>query len=192
MAEPLNIVVPIKGLRDGKSRLAGALSDDERVSLNTYLSERTLSCIEEAQPDAARWVVSPDRSIRALCSRFGFEFFPQTGDGLNAGLSAIAGAVVPARTVYISADLPTLTTGDIDTLAHTPGIVIAPDEKGHGTNALSLPAPETIAFRFGADSFEAHQSEASLTGLPVEITRLPGLMFDLDTKDDLSRLEGWP
>ena len=192
MAELLNIVVPIKGLRDGKSRLAGALSDDERVSLNTFLSERTLSCIEQAQPAAARWVVSPDRGIGALCRRFGFEFFAQTGDGLNAGLSEISRALTTARTLYIAADLPSLETGDIDRLARATGIVIAPDEKEQGTNALSLPAPDTIAFQFGTDSFNAHKKAAAFTGFPIDIARLPGLMFDIDTKDDLSRLEGWP
>ena len=192
MADPLNIVVPVKGLHDGKSRLANTLSPDERASLNTFLADRTLACIANTRPDTVRWVVSPDPGVAGLARRHNANFHRQSGTGLNAGLSEISRKLAPTRTLYIAADLPGLAIQDIEWLSGTAGIAIAPDEKGLGTNALSLPAPDTISFRFGAGSFEAHENEASSTAFPVDIATLPGLLFDLDTKDDLSRLEGWP
>ena len=192
MADPLNIVVPVKGLHDGKSRLANTLSPDERASLNAFLADRTLACIADAQSDTVRWVVSPDPGVAGLARQHDAKFHRQSGAGLNAGLSEISRKLAPARTIYIAADLPGLAAQDIAWLSGTVGIAIAPDEKGLGTNALSLPAPDSIAFRFGAGSFEAHKNDASLTGFPLDIATLPGLLFDLDTKDDLSRLEGWP
>ena len=192
MAERLNIVVPVKGLRDGKSRLSGVLAGDERVELNRFLAMRTLDLIETAFPDSDRWVVSPDPAIRKIARRSGAGFIPQSGAGLNEGLAEAAAAVAPVRTVYVSADLPELSAEDIVELAHVPGIAIAPDERASGTNALSLPLPHSIEFGFGSGSLSVHKENATATGLVVEIVRRPGLLFDLDTKDDLSRVEGWP
>ena len=92
MAERLNIVVPVKGLRDGKSRLSGVLAGDERVELNRFLAMRTLDLIETAFPDSDRWVVSPDPAIRKIARRSGAGFIPQSGAGLNEGLAEAAAA----------------------------------------------------------------------------------------------------
>ena len=192
MAERLNIVVPVKGLRDGKSRLSGVLAGDERVELNRFLAMRTLDLIETVFPDSDRWVVSPDPAIRKIARRSGAGFIPQSGAGLNEGLAEAAAAVAPVRTVYVSADLPELSAEDIVELANVPGIAIAPDERASGTNALSLPLPSSIGFDFGPGSLSVHVENAAATGLAVEILKRPGLLFDLDTKDDLSRLKGWP
>ena len=192
MAERLNIVVPVKGLHDGKSRLSGVLADDERVELNRFLVERTLGLIETVFPNSHRWVVSPDPKIRKIAKWSGTGFVPQAGAGLNEGLAEAAAAVAPVRTVYVAADLPELSAEDIVELAHVPGIAIAPDERASGTNALSLPLPDSIGFGFGPGSLSVHKENAAATGLMVEIVKRPGLQFDLDTKDDLSRLEGWP
>ena len=79
MAERLNIVVPVKGLHDGKSRLSGVLADDERVELNRFLVERTLGLIETVFPNSHRWVVSPDPAIRKIAKWSGTGFVPQAG-----------------------------------------------------------------------------------------------------------------
>ena len=192
MAERLNIVVPVKGLRAGKSRLSGVLAGDEREELNRFLAMRTLDLIETVFPDSDRWVVSPDPAIRKIARRSGTGFIPQSGAGLNEGLAEAAASVAPVRTVYVAADLPELSAEDIVELAHVPGIAIAPDERASGTNALSLPLPDSIGFGFGPGSLSVHKENAAATGLVVEIVKRPGLLFDLDTKDDLSRLEGWP
>ena len=192
MAERLNIVVPVKGLRDGKSRLSGVLAGDERVELNRFLAKRTLGLIETAFPEADRWVVSPDPAIRKIAEWSNTGFIAQSGTGLNEGLAEAAAAVAPVRTVYIAADLPELSAEDIVELANVPGIAIAPDERASGTNALSFPLPGSIGFGFGPGSLYVHIGNAAATGLAVEIVKRPGLMLDLDTKDDLSRLKGWP
>jgi len=192
VTEPVNIVVPIKGLREGKTRLAGALSSDERHSLNSYLAERTLAVIRDALPDAVRWAVSPDPEIGDLARRFGAKFFAQSGHGLNAGLAEVCTGLETTRTVYVAADLPDLSVDDIVLLSVSDVIAIAPDESGRGTNALSLPVPRAIDFQFGPDSFARHKETAAAAGHPIGILRRPGLAFDLDTKDDLARLGGWP
>ena len=80
---------------------------------------------------------------------------------------------------------------DIDHLLEVPGIGIAPDEAQTGTNAISVPQPGILTFHFGPQSAQLHIQSAEKTGLPVQVLRRPGLAFDLDTKEDLSRIQGW-
>jgi 2-phospho-L-lactate guanylyltransferase len=65
------------------------------------------------------------------------------------------------------------------------GVAIAPDRRGTGTNGLALHPPNAIPFRFGADSFAAHQEAAHAADLSVAVVQRRGLAFDLDTPDDL-------
>ncbi len=99
---------------------------------------------------------------------------PGTGlnPALHSALAQIAGKGAD-RMIVLFADLPRLTTQDVQLLAAAPPgtIAIAPDRHGTGTNALSLPLPEAKAFTFafGADSYALHHAEAERLGLPVEI-----------------------
>ena len=192
MTEPLTVIVPIKGLQSGKSRLGKALTPDRRLSLNTFLSAHTLDIVSRACPHNQKLVISPDPDVRELADAHGMRFTLQQKEGLNAALSEAAQLIEPQRTIYIVADLPLLRPDDIRALAETPGIAIAPDEGETGTNALSLPSPNSIEFEFGSESFDLHLTSATETRSAVEVVRRPGLAFDLDTEADLSRLEGWP
>src|SRR5438105_3390640 len=71
--------------------------------------------------------------------------------------------------------------------------VLSPDERGdlaahllRRVLRLALRPPAAIPFRFGIDSFSAHQEAARSASVPLAIVRRPGLAFDLDTPDDLS------
>jgi 2-phospho-L-lactate guanylyltransferase len=192
VAKPLNIIIPVKGFRDGKSRLAETLTVDERISLNGYLAARTLKVATSAFPNARMTVVSPDPSLKKLARSHDVSLIEQKRAGLNAGLAEAAAALPRVRTVIIASDLPDLTEKDMEHLVSVTGIGIAPDESGHGTNALSLPNPHSISFKFGRRSCGAHSAEAQKTRFSIEFVRRSGLAFDLDAKDDLSRLKGWP
>jgi 2-phospho-L-lactate guanylyltransferase (CobY/MobA/RfbA family) len=48
--------------------------------------------------------------------------------------------------------------------------------------------PDVIESRFGPGSFRAHMEQAQSRGVPVNTLRLPGLMFDLDTPEDVAEL----
>ena len=57
----LNIVIPVKGIETGKSRLSAALDFNERISLNKHLIEHTLSKATSFDKTARVYVVSPDK-----------------------------------------------------------------------------------------------------------------------------------
>ena len=96
-----------------------------------------------------------------------------------------------ARTVLLAPiDVPLVTTTEIEELAAMaqPGVVIVPSSDGTGTNALLRTPPDAIESRFGPGSFEAHLEQARLRGIRAEVARPAGLMFDIDTPEDVAEL----
>ena len=89
-------------------------------------------------------------------------------------------------------DLPELASGDVAALAALPpGVLgVAPDRKGEGTNALSLPLPAARGFRFqyGPGSFAAHSAEAVRLGLELQVVHSDTLGLDVDDPADLAAL----
>jgi 2-phospho-L-lactate guanylyltransferase len=69
-----------------------------------------------------------------------------------------------------------------------PSVVISPDRAHTGTNALLFRPPDAVPFAFGIGSYEAHVRAARERGLDVRVCERPHLAFDLDTADDLARL----
>jgi hypothetical protein len=97
--------------------------------------------------------------------------------------------------LVLPADLPMLRAPDVGALLEEvpeegPAVVVSPDAEGTGTNALLLRPPDVAPFLFGTGSFEAHGAAAREAGARVRVLTRPGLAFDLDTAEDLRRLEG--
>jgi len=126
---------------------------------------------------------------------------PGTGlnDALRAGRDAALAAGATA-VLMLPADLPLLASASLDRLLDAadatiaagngqPVVVIAPADARTGTNALLLAPPLTIEPHFGPESFEAHLRAASAAEASVQIVDDPLLGFDLDTPDDLERLD---
>jgi 2-phospho-L-lactate guanylyltransferase len=116
--------------------------------------------------------------------------------GLNEGLEqarfdALADDI---RTlIVLHGDLPNLQADDVGVLLDalpadgSPGVAIAPDRAGTGTNALVLRPPGVIQFRFGVGSFAKHVEGVEGAGVPLVAVNRSGLAFDLDTPEDLAR-----
>ncbi len=67
-----------------------------------------------------------------------------------------------------------------------PGVTLAVDKHGVGTNALAVAPPAAMHFRFGVESLVQHRLMAYRAGLPVRILRRAGLELDVDTPEDLA------
>ena len=192
-------VVPVRGIANGKSRLAVALQAAARARLNRHLLERTLTVIDSWRGDLARCVVvSPCAETLEVAARRGAVAVPEVAgeSGLNgaAALGASyardngAGAVLilPCDLPYLKPESLAAVVRAADTAGH---MVIAPDRAGTGTNALLVNAQRPFEFRFGERSFARHLSLAAERGWTAAILSLPELAFDLDTPEDLA---GWP
>ena len=192
MTKAINIVVPIKGLREGKSRLQGPLTNKERYTLNQYLSEKILSILETANDDFTRYVISRDQELEPVARKSGAEFILQRSVGLNNALLEASRMLSNHRTIYIASDLPNLQHSDLKALTDVVGIAIAPNRNSTGTNAISLPTPASIPFCFGHNSFSRHCDEVRKLDTDLIIVRRPGLEFDIDTNDELRFWKDWP
>ena len=81
-------IVPVKPFSEGKSRLAGYLSPQERRALNRDLLTRTLDAIRLAHIDAEIVVVSRDNDALDAATRLGSHALaevPSAAQSLDAG-----------------------------------------------------------------------------------------------------------
>lgn len=195
MTPVASIVIPVKGIATGKSRLAEILSSEERAALSQRLVEHVLAtalkAMQASHTEIAIYLLSPDAAIANIAESSSAHFLHQTSNGLNPGLSEAVAHLPVQRTVFLAADLPTLTSDDIAPLLNAKNVGLAPDHGQTGTNALSVPEPGSLPFSFGPNSLQLHLASAQKLGLQVDLIQRPGLAFDLDTKEDLERIEGW-
>lgn len=188
------IIVPHRGLEAAKTRLAPSLDPEERVMLASQLLQRVLRTAREVTDDLV--VISPSRPLGEIVQASGARLVVQRGMGLNEGLDqARSDAILDGlhTLVVLHGDLPNLRVDDVLTLLRglpedgAPGVAIAPDRAGTGTNALAIQPPGVINFRFGPGSFAKHAEEVERAGVPCVAVNRAGLAFDLDTPEDLQR-----
>jgi len=188
------IIVPHRGLEAAKTRLAPSLDPAERIMLASQLLQRVLRVSREVVPDVV--VISPSRPLVEIVEAGGARLAVQRGMGLNEGLDeARSQAILDGieTLVVLHGDLPNLQADDIRVLVGalpadgSPGVGIAPDRAGTGTNGLALRPPGVIRFRFGRGSFALHAAEVERAGVPCVAVNRAGLAFDLDTPEDLKR-----
>jgi len=186
-------IVPVKPLRRGKSRLAGALSEDERTDLNRYLLQHTLKTLCELKELEEVLVISRDPLALSLARSYGARTVREDGQPeLNTALkraTVIAQVYATRGVLVLPADLPLITREDVLTLidhaADPPVVVIAPDRHNTGTNALLISPSGLIEYDFGENSFERHCQRVQATGARLEVVNLPNLGLDLDIPEDL-------
>lgn len=200
MTTPATIVVPIRSLDDGKTRLAPVLDAAERASLIQTMLDRVVRAALGTVSRAHVLVISLDPAALAEVTRIdpSIRTIVQHPDqpGLNPALEQAAAAVRAdggSTILVLPADLPLITSTDIDNLLRRDApVVIAPDRHGLGTNALMVRLDafgEPFVFRFGEGSFAKHHDEAHRLGVDAATAIAPGLSFDLDTPEDLARFD---
>ena len=188
-ADTIACIIPCKPYHQAKTRLADRLSEEQRIRLSRWLLRRTLRLVRRHLPCVV--VVSRDPQVLKDAARYGGLALQEEGDALNAALiqaSQFLLARGAAGTLILPTDLPWLRDADVGALLRaavgTPAVVIAPCQRGSGTNALLMRPPLVIPPCFGAASFARHLAEAQTRGIQAAIVRTPTLAFDLDTPQD--------
>lgn len=202
----LHAIVPARGSGVGKSRLGEALDAEERLTLVVGMLLHALNVLATWPACRGIHVVTSDPRISRLVrsSSSNAAVVPETQpSGLNAALrdgrdnAVNAGA---SAVLYLPADLPHLSVEALDGLLEAadaclaagsgqPLVVVAPADARLGTNALLVAPPATIDPHFGETSLEAHIRAAAGADASFQLVDDPALGFDLDTPDDLERLE---
>jgi 2-phospho-L-lactate/phosphoenolpyruvate guanylyltransferase len=186
-------IIPVKPLRRGKSRLAGALSEDERTELNRSLLEHTLKTLSAIRELEEVLVISRDPQALTIARNHGARTVREDGQPeLNTALkraTVIAQVYATRGVLVLPADLPLVSREDVMTLIERaddpPVVVIAPDRHGKGTNALLMSPSGLIEYDFGEGSFQRHCERVKKSGARLEIVDLPSLGLDLDIPEDL-------
>ncbi len=186
-------IVPVKPLRRGKSRLAGALSEDERTELNRSLLQNTLKTLSELKEVEEVLVISRDPHALTIARNYGARTVREDGQPeLNTALkraTVVAQVYATGAVLILPADLPLVKSEDvlalIERAGEPPSVVIAPDRHGTGTNALLISPSGLIEYDFGENSFQRHCQRAQEAGARLEIVNLPSLGLDLDLPEDL-------
>ncbi len=188
------IVIPVRPLTEGKTRLAPALKPPDRAALAEAMFRHVLSVALATVPAGDCVVVSRSDAVLDIAAEAGASAMREAGFELNDALTqAVMSLSADAPVLALFADLPLLTVADLAAMTAAldeADIVAASDWAGTGTNALLLRQPALILYRFGADSLSRHRAEATACGLRFAVVQRPGLSSDLDRPADLAMLAG--
>lgn len=188
-------IVPIKPLNRSKSRLAEVMSPEEREEFSRSMLEHTLEILTQCKHINGVLVVSRDPAALAIARNYDVHTVQESGSPeLNAALTRAAQAITTwnaTRVLILPSDLPLLRVEDVEGLLKSanghayPRVVIAPDRRGEGTNALVVQPPGLFEFAFGLDSSTTHIERAEEAGATVTEYHSSTLALDVDTPEDL-------
>lgn len=184
-------VIPVKSLRQTKSRLAPVLTAQQRAALTQSLLRRTLAVLAATTVRGAV-VVTQDVTVAQLAQRHGADVVAEPVDEQLNGAVQVGVQQVRARrgaqALILPSDLPLLTPAAVTALvtAVSPPVrmAICSDERQQGTNGLIVPTAVSFQFQYGKSSFWRHLQEAERRRLPLCVIAHPHLQFDLDTPED--------
>ena len=186
-------IVPAKPFDQSKTRLATALSVQERINLSQSLLHRTIKLACQVGEVV---VISRDATVRRLAKQAGAWTLIEVEPGLNQALRQAATWVMMRDSeaiLILPGDLPLLRVSDLKSIIEAgrqaPAVVIAPCHHLEGTNALLLRPPSLFDFAFGSNSFTKHQQAARSAGLKPVIYHAPTVALDLDRPEDLKHLQ---
>jgi len=179
-------IVPVKGLRGAKSRLAPVLGPAERAALVRRMLADVLAACGASEAVLGTLVVTPDAEL----APGNVAVLVDAGDGHAAAIAlALADPRASGGALVVMADCALATPGALDRLAAVARpVALAPARDG-GLNALALRDPRAFAPVFGvprAAELTAERSRA--TGYEPAILDEPSLAFDVDEPGDLDAL----
>jgi len=190
------VLVPVKALTLGKSRLSSLLSESARQAVSQAMLADVLTSLRQAATVDRIVAVSSEPSLLEFARRLGAdtvdEEYPRGINGaVEVGTEFCVRQGATALLVLL-ADLPLVTAEDVDFLfRQTSGdreVILVPCKEGEGTNALLRVPPLVMAPCFGGGpSLERHVVAARREGIPCRVVEVPRIAFDLDSIADLER-----
>lgn len=185
------VVLPVKGGRTAKSRLARDAAARrqlaEAVALDTLAAALACPAVDDVV------VVTGDARAAAAVTAAGARVVDESvpGAGLDAAVRDALAVLPDAPLAVLLADVPALRPGDLcaalegaaGLLAAGAPSVVVPDAEGTGTVLLAAPGPRGLRTAFGPGSAAAHEALGAVRFEPD----LPRLRRDVDTPADLEQ-----
>lgn len=188
-------VVPVQRLERAKSRLASVLPPHQRQQLVWNLVHHTLRVLRSVPAVHHLALLTPEPRFAEAARDWDAEVIFDLGQDLSV---AVQHAQTVARRerydalLIVLADLPLLTPAALAralALLEYPGVILAPDRRGTGTNLLALSPPDIISPAFGPYSRRQHRYAARVVGCRLRELWDFRVAFDLDLPEDLHLVE---
>lgn len=178
-------IVPVRG-RDGKHRLDGFLSPDERARLvEAMLADVVAACADASSVDAVL-VVTPEPEVVPP----GVEVLEDDGSGHAAAVErALADARAGDGALVVMGDCPLVTADALDLLvAAARPVALVPTPDG-GMNAVALRSPAAVTPAFGVTGAAREtMARAEAAGVDAVVVEDAALAFDVDHPADVWKL----
>jgi 2-phospho-L-lactate guanylyltransferase len=188
-------ILPIKSFAFAKQRLGASVADTLRAELARAMVSDVLDALAAVAELELTIVITREPEAGAIARELGALVVE---DRSEAGQSAAVELGVRRalregfeRVLCVPGDCPALDPVEVALLLETSAgaeVAIVPDRHGTGTNGLLLAPPSAIAPSFGPGSCERHRRLAAEQGLACRVERLPSLLLDVDTGEDLVKL----
>jgi 2-phospho-L-lactate/phosphoenolpyruvate guanylyltransferase len=181
----VTIVIPFAGA-EGKTRLHSS-SRVRQALAHAMFCDVLAACLAVGRTR----VVTPDERGADAARDAGAEVVADPGGGQGAAVQAGLEGVEPGGILVVNADVPCVVPHDLRTLlAATPAGCLGLVEALDGTtNALSLPSPAAFAPLYGPSSSDRFRTHGASLGLEVVSVSVPNLADDVDTMENLTRLQ---
>jgi 2-phospho-L-lactate guanylyltransferase len=187
-------LLPVKSPKNAKQRLVGFLSPEQRETLARAMFDEVLNTLCSVRGLDRIAVATSDFEIARRAGAAGVDVFEeqeQLGHSQSADIASQRASAMGATSVLlVPIDVPLVTRLEIEGLIEHAGegVIVVPSGDGTGTNALVRTPPDAIKACFGPNSFRAHCGQAEALGIPLKVMRPPGLLFDIDTPEDVAEL----
>ena len=197
-----SILIPMRSLNEGKTRLSNLLSPNKREKLIKLLFTQLLKKLKTLKNQSPLifsdiLVITPCDEVEKISKDFHVLVLKeQSLNGLNSAVKK--GIYWSSENLYDSSlilpgDIIDPETEDIKKILQMGkksrnSMVICPSTD-FGTNALFLSLPTRLNFKFGPNSFFEHQKEAKKISIRSIIAPVDSLKDDLDTGKDLEKFK---
>ena len=197
-----SILIPMRSLNKGKTRLSNLLSPSTREKLTKLLFTQLLKKLKSLKNQfplifSDILVITPCEEVEKISKDFHVHVLKeQSLNGLNSAVNK--GMCWSSENLYDSClilpgDIIDPETEDIKKILEMgkklkDSMVICPSTD-FGTNALFLSLPTRLNFKFGPNSFYEHQKEAKKISIRSIIAPVDSLKDDLDTGKDLEKFK---
>ena len=186
------VIIPIKPLKNAKSRLSPVLLPEQRYELAQAMFRHVLAVTTTVQRVTGVLVISRDTKALAIAREMGAKTLQEGAmSNLNPALLRATMVVKSWRAdavLVLPADLPFINADDINAMiAHTGerSLVIATDRERDGTNALLVRPPGAIEYEYGRGSYTRHLENAERAGLRIQVYESDRMTLDIDVPGDL-------
>lgn len=188
-------MVPIKPLNRAKSRLASVLPPEQRASLALAMLHHNLAVLTSTPLLAGVLVISRDtKALAAARAVGGVQTLQESGTPeLNSALKRAARLLISWKVeaaLILPADVPLINREEVEAIIRLGEegrqVILVPDRKKDGTNAIFVRPPDVIEMGFGEGSFLRHQASAQEVACGLQVYESERLGLDVDTPEDLA------